>query len=123
MSLTLDENQAIYQIQAYQPGQIQINDRILYNSVIITSAKLIENWQPQHISALNHSHLETIIQLRPTILLLGTGSYLQFPPVEIYGDLINHKIGVEIMDTRAACRTYNALTAENRNVIAALIIL
>jgi len=55
-------------------------------------------------------------------MLYPLGITLQFPALETYGDLINHGIGIEIMDTAAACRTYNALTAENRQVAAALIL-
>lgn len=122
MTLTLDENRATYQIRAYQPGQIQINDKFYHHSVIIAPHTLIDHWQPNRITELLHDHLAVILTLKPAILLIGTGEKLTFPPLEIYGDLINNGIGVEIMDTRAACRTYNALTAEDRNVVAALLI-
>lgn len=122
MPLTLDENSAAYQIRAYTPGQIRINDQFYQTSIIIAPDKLIENWPPQRISELTHEHFAVITELRPAILLIGTGSRLEFPPMEMYGDLINAGIGVEIMDTRAACHTYNVLTAEQRNVVAALII-
>ena len=122
MSLILDENQANYQIRSYQPGQVQVNDQFYNNSIIIVPGKLIADWQPQTISELTHEHLAMIVELHPTILILGTGAQLQFPDIAIYGPLISQGIGVEVMNTRAACRTYNALTAENRNVIAALII-
>lgn len=122
MSLTLDENSANYQIRSYQPGQLQINDKFYQHSIIIAPHTLIDHWQPNTITELRQDHLTTILTLKPSILLIGTGEKLSFPPIEIYGDLINHGIGVEIMDTRAACRTYNALTAENRNVVAALLI-
>jgi len=122
MSLILDENNATYQIRAYQPGSIQINDRLLHNSIIIAPEKLIENWKPQKITDLTALDLAIILQWHPNILLIGTGEHLQFPILSTYGDFINQGIGVEIMDTRAACRTYNALTAEKRNVVAALII-
>jgi len=122
MPLTLDENSAAYQIRAYTPGQIRVNDEIYTASIIVSPRKLIETWPPQKISELTREHLNIIIELHPAILLIGTGSKLEFPPLEIYGDLINAGIGVEVMDTHAACRTYNALSAEERNVIAALII-
>lgn len=122
MPLTLDENSANYQIRAYQPGQLQINDKLYQQSVIIAPNTLIDHWQPHTIAELSAEHLAIILTLKPAILLIGTGEKLIFPPVELYGDLINHGIGVEIMDTRAACRTYNALTAEDRNVVAALLI-
>lgn len=120
--LILDENNAKYQVRGFKPGFIQVNEETMTHSIIIAPEKLIDNWEPQHISELKAEHLKLIIEMRPTILLIGTGTTLQFPPIELYGDLINHGIGVEIMDTSAACRTYNALTAEGRNVVAALII-
>lgn len=122
MPLTLDENSASYQIRAYQPGQIQINDKLYQQSVIIAPHHLIDHWQPHTITELLPEHLTPILSLKPAIVLIGTGEKLIFPPVEIYGELINHGIGVEVMDTRAACRTYNALTSEDRNVVAALLI-
>jgi uncharacterized protein len=122
VSLTLDDNHAAYQIRAYQPGSIQINDQILHKSLIVTPNKLIQDWPPQTFSELSSEHLAIIIDLSPAIVLIGTGSTIQFPNAAIYGDLINAGIGVEIMDTHAACRTYNALTAEDRNVVAALVI-
>lgn len=122
MSLTLDDNSATYQIRAYQPGQIQVNDQTFAHSIIITPEKLIAIWAPQMIDELKCEDLAAIIELRPAILLIGTGHLLQFPKLEIYGDLINYGIGVEIMNTHAACRTYNVLTAEGRSVAAALLI-
>jgi uncharacterized protein len=122
VSLTLDDNHAIYQIRAYQPGSIQINEQILQKSLIVMANQLIPNWTPQTFAELTNEHLSIILELHPDILLLGTGSISQFPEAALYGNLINAGIGVEIMDTHAACRTYNALTAENRNVAAALII-
>ena len=122
MSLTLDNNTAHYQIRAYQPGLIQINEFILTDSIIITPTRLIQNWQPKHISLLTPEDLLPILDLQPAILLIGTGSTLEFPQLKIYGDLINKAIGVEIMETGAACRTFSALTAEGRNVAAALIV-
>lgn len=122
MSLHLDENSASYQIRAYQPGLIQVNDRTFSCSIIITPEKLINTWSPQCIDELKREDLETVIALCPAILLIGTGHTLQFPDLEIYGDLINYGIGVEIMNTHAACRTYNVLTSEGRSVAAALII-
>jgi uncharacterized protein len=120
--LTLDDNSANYQIHAFKPGFIQVNDQVLTHSIIISANQLIENWEPQTFSELIKDHLDAILKLHPAILLLGTGETLQFPPLELYGDLINKGIGVEVMNTSAACRTYNALTAEGRDVVAALII-
>lgn len=122
MPLTLDENNATYQIRAFKPGLIQVNEQTYTQSLIVAPEKLIEAWPPQHISELTRDHLKIIIELHPAILIIGTGEHLQFPGIELYGDFINEGIGVEIMDTAAACRTYTILAAENRDVMAALII-
>lgn len=122
MSLTLDDNHAVYQVRAYRPGSIQVNEDTFTQSLIVTPSKIITPWKPQFITDLVSSDFDDICQLKPTLLLIGTGNKLTFPPITTYGHLINLGIGVEIMDTHAACRTYNVLTAENRNVAAALII-
>lgn len=122
MPLTLDENKANFQIRAYKPGFIQVNDITLSQSIIISPTQLITDWPPQTLVELTATHLDQIIALDPAILLLGVGAHLSFPSLDIYGHLINKGIGIEIMDTSAACRTYTVLTAEERNVVAALII-
>jgi uncharacterized protein len=121
-TLDLDENHAQYQIQAYRPGLIRINGKSITSSVIISPDNLIEDWEPQSIEQLCTASFSIIIDLKPDILLIGTGSSLVFLSVETYGHLINQGIGVEVMNTSAACRTFNALAAENRRVAAALII-
>ncbi len=121
-TLELDENRSTQQIRSFKPGMLQINDVTFTQSLIITPNQLIENWSPQTIDELTASSLSLILDLKPAVLLIGTGSQLVFPPIEIYGHLIQQNIGVEIMDTSAACRTFNALSAEDRHVVAALII-
>ncbi|HLB42662.1 MAG TPA: Mth938-like domain-containing protein [Gammaproteobacteria bacterium] len=121
-TLTLDTNNASYQIRSFKPGAIQINEKIFTQSLIIAPHLLIEQWIPQTIAELTAQTLSPILAMNPNIVLIGTGSTLIFPAMEVYGELINAHIGVEIMDTSAACRTYHALSSENRNVVAALII-
>lgn len=121
-TLDLDENNATYQIRAFKPGIIQVNEKTLTQSIIIAPNELIENWGPQVVSELSLEAFSPIIAMKPDVLLIGTGATLVFLPVEMYGELINQGIGVEVMDTGAACRTFNALSAENRRVVAALII-
>ncbi len=122
-SFSLDNNQAHYQIRAFRPGQIQVNDRLLNTSLIIAAQHLIENWTPTTAAEITAESLAQAAALRPDILLIGTGTTQQLLPLEIYGELLNQGIGVEVMDTSAACRTYNALTSENRNVVAALVLI
>lgn len=121
-SLTLDDNSAVYQIRAYQPGEIKVNDKTFSTSVIVTPTQIVTDWPPQTVQELTAQNFAWIAETRPDILLIGTGAKHVFLDTEIYGELINLGIGVECMDTSAACRTYNALSSENRNVAAALLI-
>jgi len=84
--------------------------------------RIIENWQAQTFEQLAAEHFELLLPFQPEIVLLGTGITLRFPCPSITKKLISLKIGVEVMDTSAACRTYNILMAEGRNVVAALLI-
>ncbi len=121
-TFNLDENQALYQIRAYRPGCISINDMRYTQSLIITPTQLITHWPVAHWSEICAAELACILPLKPDILLIGTGAAHELLSVAHYGELINHGIGVEVMSTSAACRTYSALSAENRNVVAALVI-
>jgi len=122
MNLTLDENRAEYHIFSYAPGKVQVNEQFFTNSIIIAPDQLIENWQPQNFNELKREHLLQVLPLKPDVLLIGTGAVQQFPPLALYGDLLNQGIGVEVMDSAAACRTFNILTAEDRRVVLALLI-
>ena len=126
MPLTLDDNNADFQIRGFQPGTFKVRhdntDQTYTHSIIITPNQIITDWPPQTLAELTAAHLQKIRELKPNILIIGTGAKLVFPELAVYGDLINQGIGVEIMDTSAACRTYNALKAENRIVAAALIV-
>jgi uncharacterized protein len=122
MPLTLDDNDATYQIRGYAEHRLRINQDIFTQSVIISPNTLITDWPPQSIRELKPEHLLLIKEWKPAILLIGTGATLEFPPLEVYGELINQGIGVEIMNTSSACHTYNALSAEGRSIAAALMV-
>lgn len=121
-SLDLDENKAQFQIRGYEPGSLKINNQIYHHSLIITPDSLIENWAPQSVAELTKESFADLYRIKPDILLIGTGAKQVFIDSELYGELINIGVGIEIMSTQSACRTYNALSAEDRNVAAALII-
>jgi len=118
----LDQNRSLFQIKAYKPGCIQINDEIIRKSIVISPNQLIKNWAPQSADQLTSTDLNLLVPFKPDILLIGTGEKMVILPIEMYGALINYGIGVEVMNTSAACRTFNALSAEDRNVVAALIV-
>lgn len=120
MSLVRNNPNDGHIIKGYLPGQVWVDAERLTASVIIMQHTLITDWPPQDIQALRAEHLNAILSLRPDILLIGTGERLIFPEANTYAELINQGIGVEVMNTPAACRTYNALASEHRRVAAAL---
>ena len=135
MQVNLDIDLNSHSIRAYQPGEITITlppaensetaqpveIETLSSSFIISPRHLIRDWPPLTIEALLVEHLESLVELRPEIVLLGTGQKLQFPESKVLAKLHNQQLGVEIMDTAAACRTYNILMMEGRFVVAGLI--
>ena len=111
-----------YFITAYDEKSIQVNGKNFYSSLVIAPDVLDTDWPPISIEALQNEHFNRIIELKPELVLLGTGSKLTFPAVGIYAELIQLGVGVDVMDTGAACRTYNILMSEGRRVIAGLIL-
>jgi uncharacterized protein len=88
----------------------------------MTPSQLIRNWPPQSVDKICADHLEVITELKPEVLLIGTGDTLTFPDVKLTYQLMEQGIGVEVMDTAAACRTYNVLMHESRRVAIALVV-
>jgi len=122
MRLDLDRPAGINMIRAVSPGEIRVGDRVIRTSVIIGAEDIIPDWPVSSTRDLDESSLAPVLALAPDILLLGTGSALVFPGRDIHAGVLARNIGLEVMDTPAACRTYNILVAEGRKVIAALIV-
>ncbi len=122
MKFQLETNSQQLTISACRPGAITINQEELGSSLIITPESLIRDWPPQSHDELEPEHFSAVAVLEPVILIYGSGITQRFPAPELLAPLIQKGIGVETMDTAAACRTYNVLVSEGRNVAAALII-
>jgi uncharacterized protein len=111
------------QIKAYGPGRITINSETLTRSLIVSPSQLIRDWAPQRFADLTAAHFATLAALSPEVILIGTGATLRFPARELLTEIRLLNIGLEIMDTAAACRTYNVLMAEGREVAAGLLMI
>ena len=122
MKFTLDRPGTLHVVRGYAPGQLRIGELEYSRSVIVSATTLIDDWRPQHIGELTTADLEPALALRPQVLLLGSGARQVFPSPELLAQLYAARIGFEVMDTGAACRTYNVLVGEGREVAAALII-
>lgn len=95
----------------------------LEHSFLLTPTRRVRDWAPECFEQLTRAHIEPILALEPELVLLGTGTSLRFPHPAFGVPLMERGIGMEVMDTAAACRTYNILMAEGRKVlIAALMI-
>jgi uncharacterized protein len=108
-------------IHAYEPGRVQIAGRWLSGSLIVAPEHLIEAWRATVPADVTLADLEPALELQPEILLLGTGGTLVWPEADLMSDLAARGIGLEIMGTPAACRTFNVLVHERRRVVAALL--
>ncbi len=84
--------------------------------------ELHNNWNVATFEELNEAHFSCFLALKPEVMILGTGAKQHFPHPSLYRTLTDAGISVEAMDTHAACHTYNILAAEDRKVIAAIII-
>jgi uncharacterized protein len=82
----------------------------------------VERWDAASFEALAPAHFEALLKLKPEIVLVGTGKTLRFPSPQLTRPLALAQVGFEAMDTKAACRTYNILTGEGRQVVAAILI-
>jgi len=120
MKLTRDDNPSIQRIERYAPGRISVNG-MTHNGPIIVSPTLVIRWEICGITALSAENFSEILRLNPEIILLGSGTRQHFPSGSLLSEISRQGVGIEVMDTAAACRTYNLLASEERRVVAALL--
>ena len=121
MKLHLQGPAGLNLITGYGDGAVAVNGTPHASSLILTGTTLAP-WPPQTAGDLQAEHFTAIAALQPEIVVLGTGRRLVFPAPWLTRALVEAGIGCEVMDTPAACRTYNILLGEGRRVAAALIV-
>lgn len=105
----------------YGDGYVMINQIRHEKNMIVFPDQLIEHWPVASVADLSLEHFDDILPRKPEIILLGTGAQLRFPDYSLMARILQTRIGFEVMDTQAACRTYNILVEEGRQVAAAII--
>lgn len=110
-------------IRRYDAGYILVNDDEFRTSLILTPTELDADWPPQSFADLTAEHWDALLARKPDLVLIGTGKAQRFPAPEIMAPLYRAGVGVEVMKTAAACRTFNILTNEGRNVVAGLLMI
>lgn len=121
MKLHLDSNPSLNSVTAYGQGYIEINRQRHAQAVLVRPEGDVLAWGVDSFEALTGEHFAAILEHTPEVVLLGTGERQRFPHPSLVAALTNARIGIEIMDTGAACRTYNILMGEGRRVLAALL--
>jgi uncharacterized protein len=109
-------------IVACTEGEVRLRDRAFAGSVIVTRETVQDDWRPPAPEALSIDDFAKLIALKPDVVLLGTGSRQRMPSPALYAAFAERGIGLEVMDNRAACRTFNLLLSEYRDVAVALMI-
>jgi uncharacterized protein len=119
MQLNRDTD-AVNFIRAWEPGRVRVAGRWIAGNVMIGADRIVEAWTLASPQRLTMTDLEPALALEPTIIVLGTGNEQLLPDVELMAAVAARSVGLEIMSTRAACRTFNVLLQEQRRVVAAL---
>lgn len=123
MKLQPDRNDTTLNIiTAVTPSAISVNALPHAGSLIVPWRGEIQLWSCRDVLELTETHIETVAALDPEVILLGTGPRLRFAPPAVLRPLMARRIGIETMDTAAACRTYNILAGEGRSVVALLML-
>jgi uncharacterized protein len=122
MKLQADRPEGVNVINAYTRQSVSINGVEHTGSVLVPPTGQPLAWDVASIADLTDAHFEQIAQMAPELVVFGSGPSLKFAPPALMRALMQRRIGVETMDTPAACRTYNILVGEGRQVVAALLV-
>ncbi len=109
-------------ITGYGPGWVSVNGEKFTNNLYVNAQTGGALWQCPPFESLLPQHFDLFIDLQPELIIFGSGERIRFPHPSWLQNLYAKRIGVETMDTQAACRTFNFLAAEGRRVIAALLV-
>ena len=109
-------------VSGYGDGWIAVDGERFTHSLVISSSGARFDWDCKHFDQLTEQHFARIAELDTELVIFGSGEKLRRPPPVWLLPLLNRRIGIETMDTRAACRTYNILSGEGRKVVAAFLL-
>lgn len=121
MKLHADPLTRLNTVTAYGAGFVEINKVRHDRSIVLCPESPVAPWSAASFETLRADDLAALLVFAPEVVLLGTGERQRFPPPQLLRPLAQARIGVEVMSTPAACRTYNILMAEGRRVLAALL--
>lgn len=109
-------------IHASSRTDVSVNGQVYTTSLVVPGDAPLEPWHAGSVADLTEAHFQQLVRFKPELVIFGSGPTLRFVHPSLQRPLIEAGIGIETMDTPAACRTYNILMAEGRRVLAALLI-
>ena len=121
MKLHLAPGSGLQLFTGYGAGYVSVNN-VRYEKCVIVTPDAVSEWEVRDFDALAADDFRFIAETKPEVVILGTGARQRFPRPELARALAGSGAGVEIMDTKAACRTYNILASEGRKVVAAILV-
>ena len=121
MKLQADRIEGHNAVARHGPGGVIVNGAEYRESVIVPWRGTLQPWQVCSFGELTEAHFEALAAFEPEVVIFGSGARIRFAKPALLKPLIGRRIGVETMDTAAACRTYNVLLAEGRSVLVALL--
>ena len=122
MQFAEDRAAAEFVIHSCSAQGIRVNDRNLAESFMLLPGRPLQPWPVAPGEPLRPEHFSAVLECKPELVVLGTGADLRLPDPEVYGALLSREIGLEAMTTTAACRTYNLLAQDGREIAACLIL-
>ncbi len=122
MKFQPDTPEGVNVITRHEPGRVWVGATAWEHSLLLPWSGAVVPWPAAAFDDLGAAHFERVLALAPEVVIFGSGTRLRFPPSAWLRALIDARIGVETMDTAAACRTYNVLASERRAVVAALLV-
>lgn len=122
MKFQPDSAEGVNAVTRQEPGRIWVGPALFEASILLPWKGDVRHWDADSMDALTPEHFAQIVALKPEVVIFGSGARLRFPRPALLRALIEARIGVETMDTAAACRTYNVLVSERRSAVAALLV-
>jgi len=121
IDLTLERPGDHHFVRSVGESGIRVGDTIYTGPLILTPRQVMTGWPPATFAEIRAAHLEALFALDPEVALLGTGARQAFLAPDIMIEVYRRGIGLEVMTTDAACRTFNILASDGRHVVAALL--
>lgn len=122
MQLSQENPDFIYVLRGISPAGVLVNQETLATSFVLTPNQLVQDWRPASVDELQPRDMDAVLALQPALVLLGTGPRQRFPAPAVMAALLTRGIGIEVMDSAAAARTFNVLATEGRKVVAAFLV-